>query len=78
MTMVAGEPEAPWDASKVRSLGVRTDLRTACAVIGIGHTAGYRMAKDGTFPTTVIKVGRAYVVPVAPLLKLLGIEVEAA
>ncbi|WP_207974578.1 AlpA family transcriptional regulator [Parafrankia sp. BMG5.11] len=63
-----------WHEGEIRGLGARTDLRTACDILGMGHTAGYRMAKNGTFPVPLIKVGRSYVVPVAHLLDLLGLS----
>ncbi|WP_081437896.1 hypothetical protein [Pseudofrankia asymbiotica] len=78
MANATAEAHTEWTVERVRSLGVRTDLRTACRVIGIGETVGYRMAKNGTFPVRLIKVGRNYVVPVARLLDLLGIEAPAA
>jgi hypothetical protein len=42
------------------------------AILGIGRTKAYELARDGAFPVTVIRVGRRYLVPVAPLLALLG------
>lgn len=62
-----------WTEGKVRELGVRTDLRTAADVIGIGETYAYRLARQGEFPVPAIRVGREWVVPVAGLLKLLGL-----
>jgi hypothetical protein len=47
-------------------------------VIGIGETYAYRLAGRGEFPVPVIKVGRTYVVPVAGLLSLLGLQVDRA
>ncbi len=63
-----------WTVEDVRALGVRTDLRTACAVTGIGTTAGYEMARSGDLPFPVLRLGRKYVVPVAGLLAALGID----
>lgn len=62
-----------WHEGEIRGLGTRTDLRTACEILGMGYTVGYRRAKEGTFPVPVIKVSRYYVVPVAHLLDLLGL-----
>ncbi|MDT3441298.1 DNA-binding protein [Pseudofrankia sp. BMG5.37] len=78
MANATAEADTLWTPERVRGLGVRTDLRTACNVIGIGESVGYRMAKRGTFPVPLIKVGRNYVVPVARLLELLGIDVAPA
>ncbi|SQD96284.1 conserved hypothetical protein [Parafrankia sp. Ea1.12] len=63
-----------WHEGEIRDLGTRTDLRTACDILGMGYTVGYRRAKEGTFPVPVIKVSRHYVVPVAHLLDLLGLS----
>jgi hypothetical protein len=69
-----------WTAQDVRALGVRTDLVTACQIVlGCGKNRAYEMYRDGTLPFTAIKVGRRVVVPVAPLIKLLGLdETQAA
>ncbi|WP_037200532.1 hypothetical protein [Rhodococcus aetherivorans] len=63
-----------WTESDVRGLGVRTDFRTACSVLGIGEVKGYEMARQGEFPVKVLRLGRKYVVPVAGLLAALGID----
>ncbi len=66
--------KATWTEAEIRGQGVRTDLRTACDILGMGYTVGYRQAKNGNFPVPLIKVGRNYVVPVAHLLDLLGLS----
>jgi hypothetical protein len=48
-------------------------LMTAAAVLQIGRTKAYELAKRGEFPVPVIRVGDSYRVPVAALLDLLGI-----
>lgn len=63
-----------WSAVAVASLGVRTDMETANEILGISRTWGYRLAKEGRYPVPVLKLGRKYVVPVAGLLKALGID----
>ncbi len=65
-----------WTAEEVRALGVRTDLVTAASVLGLGRTAAHEHARRGTFPVPVLRLGVRYVVPVAPLLELLGIASE--
>lgn len=66
-----------WTETQVRALGVRTDLETACSVLGIGRTVGFDLARRGDFPTPVIKVSTRWVVPVAPLLRLLELADNA-
>ena len=61
-----------WTIEAVRSLGTTTDIETAGAILGIGRTKAYELAKDGDFPVDVIKIGRRYFVPVLNLLALLG------
>jgi hypothetical protein len=61
-----------WTIEAVRNLGTTTDIETAGAILGIGRTKAYELAKEGDFPVTVIKIGRRYVVPVVPLLAVLG------
>ena len=51
-----------------------TDLMTAAAVLGIGRTRAYALARDSQFPVPVIRIGSTYRVPVAALLDLLGIS----
>ena len=67
-----------WSTEQVRALGVRTDLVTAGEILGIGRTVAHQLAKRGEFPVPVLRVGRKYVVPVAPLLEILGVHEEPA
>jgi len=70
-----GQPEprrrgSRWTVEAVRDLGVTTDVETAGAVLGIGRTKAYELAKSGQFPVKVLRVGRRYLVPVPALLRL--------
>jgi len=49
------------------------DLPTAARRLGIGRTSAYKLAKSGKFPAPVIRVGRLWRVPQAPLDGLLGV-----
>lgn len=49
-----------------------TDIRTAAEVLGIGLNQAYRAAKAGDIPT--LRLGGRLVVPVRPLLALLGAD----
>lgn len=53
------------------------DLMTAAAVIGIGRTRAYALARTGEFPVRLLRIGSTYRVPVAELLTLLGITDDA-
>jgi excisionase family DNA binding protein len=57
----------------VRGLGLTTDIETAASILGIGRSKAYALAKNGDFPIRVIRVGRSYLVPVPPILDLLGV-----
>lgn len=63
-----------WTRERVLSLGLHTDLVTAGEIVGIGRTTAHDLARRGEFPVKVLRLGRKYVVPVAPLLELLGIN----
>lgn len=63
-------------ATEVRSLPAVVDLPTAAAVLGIGRTVAYQLARSGRFPTPVIRVGNQLKVPTAPLLDLLGLSTD--
>ncbi|MBD8030806.1 helix-turn-helix transcriptional regulator [Corynebacterium gallinarum] len=49
-------------------------LREAAELIGIGASTAYDAVRKNEFPTPVIKIGGRYVVPIKPLLALLGLE----
>jgi hypothetical protein len=66
-----------WSPERIRALGVTTDLATAGSILGIGRTNAYRLAQDDDFPVPVMRIGTRYIVPVAHLLKALGIEESA-
>jgi hypothetical protein len=63
-----------WTVQAVRDLGLTTDVQTAGAVLGIGRSKAYKMAKDDQFPVRLLHIGRRYVVPVAAILQLLGAD----
>jgi excisionase family DNA binding protein len=49
-------------------------LEEAAARLGIGRSAAYQHAKDGTFPAPIFRIGRKYLVPIRPLNRLLDGE----
>jgi hypothetical protein len=69
---------ATWTPEAVRALGVKTDVTTAGSIFGLSRTQAYEALKHGNFPVSVIKVGRRLVVPVQPILGLLGLDTATA
>ena len=71
-----GQPQAPrvWTIDAVRNLGATVDIVTAGAILGIGRSKSYELAKDGEFPVRVLRIGRRYLVPTPSILALLGID----
>lgn len=67
-------PHVAWSEPDIRALGVTTDLVTAGRILGIGRTKAHHLARDGAFPVPLLRHGRRYVVPVAGLLHLLGLD----
>ena len=65
--------DAKWSPDNVIALGVRTNLDTANAILGLGRSTGYELARRGQYPVPVLRVGRRFIVPVAGLLDALGI-----
>jgi hypothetical protein len=63
-----------WTTESVRGLGLTTDVETAGAILGIGRTKAYELAKQGQFPVVVLRLGRRYVVSVPAILTLLAAE----
>ena len=66
-----------WTPEEIRALGVRTNLPTACSVLGISASSGYGLVQAGKFPVRTIRVGQRIIVPVAGLLEILGIDETA-
>lgn len=50
------------------------DLNTSNRALMIGRSTGYGLAKQGEYPVKVLRLGNAYRVVTADLLKLLGLE----
>jgi len=63
---------ATWSVEAVRALGTTTDIVTAGAVLGIGRSTAYQLARDGMFPVPVTRVGRRFIVGVPHLLRAIG------
>jgi hypothetical protein len=64
-----------WTAAEVAALGVRTTVPIAGEILlGLGPSDSYRAAASGKFPVPVLVVGRRKVVPVAHIVRLLGLD----
>lgn len=61
------------EVANLATLPVWSDREpSAAGLLGVGRTNAYALAKSGDIPT--LKLGRRVVVPVASLLRLLGVE----
>lgn len=67
-----------WTREQVLELGVRTDVETAGSIFGLSRTQAYEAVNAERFPVPTFRIGRRMVVPVAPILALLGIEADPA
>jgi hypothetical protein len=56
------------------ALPVTVDLPTAGRAFGIGRTKAHELARNGTFPCPVLRVGNTYRVGRAAILRSLGID----
>jgi hypothetical protein len=68
-----------WTPEDVVALGVRTTVPIAGDILGgLTKTEAYDRVHDETFPVPVFPIGRKLVVPVQPILDLLGIKAQVA
>lgn len=67
-----------WTREQVLALGVRTDVETAGSIFGLSRTQAYEAVNGKRFPVPTFRIGRRVVVPVAPILQLLGLDMRAA
>lgn len=66
-----------WTRQEVLALGVRTDLVTAYnLVFGGGKNRAWEAYHRDELPFPALRVGRKVVVPVAPLLRLLELDLD--
>jgi hypothetical protein len=72
---VAPKPRQRWTRRQIEALGTRTDLPTAGSILaGLSETSSRELWRRGEFPVPVLAVGRRLVVPVQPILDLLGLD----
>ena len=60
------------EVAEPRTVGIEE----AAALLGIGRTLAYDLARQGRFPVRVLRLGRIYRVPKRELDRLLGNENE--
>ena len=65
--------KAPLTAAQLRALPPLLDLMTAARVLGLGRTTAYELARAGLWPTPLLRIGRRFKVPTAPLLALIDL-----
>jgi hypothetical protein len=63
----------PLTAAQLRALPALVDLMTAARVLGLGRTTAYELARAGLWPSPLLRIGRRFKVPTAPLLALLDL-----
>lgn len=61
-------------SEELRALPVAVPLVEAGRALCMGRTKSHELARAGEFPCRVLRLGSAYIVPKAELLRLLGIE----
>ena len=62
----------------VDSLPLTLGVLETARYLGLGRTTAYALIAAGKLPVPVLRVGRSYRVPTAPLLELLGLSTPAA
>ncbi|UOZ06891.1 helix-turn-helix domain-containing protein [Amycolatopsis sp. WQ 127309] len=70
---MAAELEHAMTLAEVAALPAVVDLMTAARALGIRRTTAYALARGGSFPCPVVRVGGSYRVPTSGLLRLLGL-----
>jgi hypothetical protein len=73
MGTAAWSPERTLSHQEVLDLPASVDLVTAGLAFGIGRTMAHQLARNGEFPCRVLRLGNAYRVPRAEILRALGI-----
>jgi hypothetical protein len=63
-----------WTIEAIRGLGATVDVETAGAILGIGRSKSYELAKANEFPVRILRIGRRYLVPTPAILELLGVN----
>lgn len=59
------------------ALPAALDVETAAKVLDVGLTTARELVRNGRWPSPVLRVGRQYRIPTAPLLAVLGITTDS-
>ena len=62
--------------AELLALPLMVDVSTAARALGLSRSTGYELARRGEFPCRVLHVGSSYRVPIAELLRVLGIDLS--
>ncbi len=69
--------KAAMTRTELLALPAAVDLSTAARALGFGRTKAQELARAGQWPTTLLRLGSAYRVPTAALLRLLEITPDS-
>ncbi|MGN9778173.1 helix-turn-helix domain-containing protein [Micromonospora sp. H33] len=61
-----------WTLERIRALGAVTDIATAGEIFGLSRSRAYELARAGTLPVPVIRVGSRYRVSVTAILTVVA------
>lgn len=75
---MAVTPCAGMTRDELLDLPAAISLDTANRALSIGRSTGYTLAKRGQYPVKVLRLGSAYRVITADLLRVLSIDGDAA
>ncbi|MGP3923892.1 hypothetical protein [Streptomyces sp. 8N616] len=64
--------------AELMDLPVSFPLDVANRALNLGRTTGFALAKQGTYPIRVLRLGRQYRCTRYDLLRYLGLEVDSA
>jgi predicted DNA-binding transcriptional regulator AlpA len=64
----------PLSMAEVQALPATVSLMTAARALGCGRTLAYELARTGTFPCPVHRLGRVYRVRTADILRTLNLH----
>lgn len=71
---VAARPVRGMTRTELLALPAAIDLDTGNRALALGRSKGYELAKRDLYPCRVLRLGNAYRVITADLLRVLGIE----
>lgn len=77
-TPISSRVERALKIDELLALPAVIDLETANRALMIGRSTGYGLTKQGKYPVKVLRLGNAYRVVTADLLRLLGLGPQRA